>query len=61
MTIPTTIPIHRKPLTRLELKDKAELEGVTIRNHEHKVGQSADDTAAMLEGYEQLELLASKL
>ena len=45
-----------EPLTRLVLKEK-ELKGVTIGDHERKVGQFADDTAAMLEGYEQLEKL----
>ena len=45
-----------EPLTRLVLKER-ELKGVKIGEHEHKVGQFADDTAAMLEGYEQLEKL----
>ena len=45
-----------EPLTRLVLKER-ELKGVNIGEHEHKVGQFADDTAAMLEGYEQLENL----
>ena len=45
-----------EPLTRLVLKEK-ELKGVTIGDHEHRVGQFADDTAAILEGYEQLEKL----
>ena len=43
-----------EPLTRLVLEER-ELKGVKIGEHEHKVGQFADDTAAMLEGYEQLE------
>ena len=55
--IPTAFPIFiGEPLTRLALKEQ-ELKGVKIGEHEHKVGQFADDTAAMLEGYEQLEKL----
>ena len=42
-----------EPLTRLVLEER-ELKGVKIGEHEHKVGQFADDTAAMLKGYEQL-------
>ena len=47
-----------EPLTRmLENENDKRLKGVTIREHEHKVGQFADDTAAMLEGYQHLKKL----
>ena len=41
----------------LENENDKRLKGVTIREHEHKVGQFADDTAAMLEGYQHLKKL----
>ena len=45
-----------EPLTRM-LENDERLRGVTIGEHEHKVGQFADDTAAMLEGYQHLKKL----
>ena len=45
-----------EPLTRM-LENDERLKGVTIGEHEHKVGQFADDTAAMLEGYQHLKKL----
>ena len=45
-----------EPLTRM-LENDERLKGVTIGEHEHTVGQFADDTAAMLEGYQHLERL----
>ena len=45
-----------EPLTRM-LENDERLKGVTIGEHEHTVGQFADDTAAMLEGYQHLKKL----
>ena len=45
-----------EPLTRM-LENDERLRGVTIGEHEHKVGPFADDTAAMLEGYQHLKKL----
>ena len=45
-----------EPLTRM-IENDERLRGVTIGEHEHKVGQFADDTAAMLEGYQHLKKL----
>ena len=50
--IPTAFPIHRRTTNKTSPK-RRELKGVKIGEHEHKVGQFADDTAAVLEGYEQ--------
>ena len=54
--IPTAIPIIGEPLSRM-LENDERLRGVIIGEHEHKVGQFVDDTAAMLEGYQHLKKL----
>ena len=55
-----TIPIfiyRRASINKPARNDKI-LSGVTMgAEHEHKVGQFADDTAAMLERYQQLKKL----
>jgi len=56
-TIPTAIPIHRGTILTRMLENDERLKGVTIGEHEHTVGQFADDTAAMLEGYQHLKKL----
>ena len=45
-----------EPLTRMLENDEI-LRGVTIEEHEHKVGQFAEDTAAMLDEYQHLKKL----